>query len=329
MAKRMKSKIQPAVLKMNFLFGTASGGTKSTNYIDLSQCASILNRRFYRQGLNWAVSGFKILSPIPSSPSAVVTGEISIHKLPNTWVMSNSWEKGFRAWKRQQDDAIDDGDNQSVKAKYNDFKIFANKDHLAAGFGSNLLPHSAASLTTPIQIATPGEWEASQIVIPNFVTVGTNYEPFIQAVGEDVGGAGGSISLIKAYEDSRSVPQSPDPAVPGGVTSADNIYRAMFDVGDNMEDVMANVVGKNDELPYPQENYPGGDTQLSSLEIHSQEYVTTTTVGSTTRFDGGNFPCGLIEIATAGFADKIDLILEVSLVPGSHRGYLAESMTEM
>ncbi len=321
MAKRMKSKIQPAELTMNFVI-TPEGAPKESFFLDLSQCASILNRRFYRQGLNWAVSSFKFLSP------AGTTGDLQIQKLPNTWVMSNAWEKGFRAWKRQQDDAIDDGDQQSVKAKYNDFKIFANTDHHSAGFSANLLPISGATLANPVQTATAGEWEASQIVIPNYVTVGTNYEPFIQAVGDDVAGAGGTISLIKAYEDSRGVPQSPDPAVPAGVTSADNIYRAMFDVGDNMEDVMENVVGKNNDLPYPQENYPGGDTQLNSLVIHDNEFVTATTVGGTTHMKGGNFPCGLISINLANYSGS-SLFIQINLVPGSHRGYLAESMTEM
>ena len=208
MARRRSSsgtKIQPAVQTLTFAI-QAKGSGKEFNYIDLSQCASILNRRFYRQGVNWAVSGFKILS------SAGVTGEISINKLPNTWVMSNAWEKGFRAWQRQQREVLDDGNQESVKARFNDFKIYMNADHLDSGFGNNLLPYSAATSAGPISNALPGEWEASQIVIPNFGSPGVNYEPFITAVGDDIGGAGGAISLIKAYENSRSVPRSPDPA---------------------------------------------------------------------------------------------------------------------
>ena len=158
--KRMKSKIQPAVMTMTFGFQSQDAG-KERRFIDLSQCASIMNRRFYRQGLNWAVAGFKFLTTTP--------GQISIGKLPNTWVMSNAWEKGFRAWKKQQDQALEE--NDSVKATYNDFKIFADADHLAAGFSSNLLPHSGATLANPIQTAAPGEWEPSQIVIPNFTAL--------------------------------------------------------------------------------------------------------------------------------------------------------------
>lgn len=318
--RKSSKKIQPAVMTMTFPF-IPDGLVKEKFYIDLSQCASIVNRRFYRQGLNWAVSGFKLLTP------GGTTGEVQILKLPNTWVMSNAWEKGFRAWLKQQNQAADE--NESVKAKYNDFKIFADEDHHTKGFSANLLPSSAATLGAGPPTTAAGEWEASQVVIPNFVTVGTNYEPFIQAVGDDVGGVGGAISLIKAYEDSRSVPQSPDPSVPAGVTSADNIYRAMFDVGDNMEDVLENVVGKNDELPYPQENYPGGDAQMNSLQIHDAENITSTTIGGTTRLKGGNFPCGLVGVFLTNYDGEEALILQIDLVPGNHRGYLAESMTEM
>ena len=56
----MARNMEPAVQTMTFTNITAPGGGLSTSYIDLSQCASIINRRFYRQGLNWAVAGFKI-----------------------------------------------------------------------------------------------------------------------------------------------------------------------------------------------------------------------------------------------------------------------------
>ena len=72
---RKGSKIQPAVQTFTFV-SEVTGPT-----IDLSQCASLMNRRFYRQGINWAVAGFKFASESP--------GRITVSKLPNTWVMSN------------------------------------------------------------------------------------------------------------------------------------------------------------------------------------------------------------------------------------------------
>ena len=56
--RNMKSrKLEPAVQTMIF---TLPNGEST---LDLSQCASIVNRRFYRQGINWVVAGFRIFKP--------------------------------------------------------------------------------------------------------------------------------------------------------------------------------------------------------------------------------------------------------------------------
>ena len=295
-------------------FALPDGAVTST--IDLSQVASIMNRRFYRQGINWAVAGFKVISPAGAS------GSLSVAQLPNTWVMSNAWEKAFRAWQRQQNEVLEDGTQESVRAKFNDFKIFADADHHSVGVAGNLIPIDLAGATYPL-----GEWEASQIVIPNYQSPGVNYEPFLTAVGDDVGGVGGSISLIKAYQSSRSVPQSPDPAIPPGILSNENFLSMMFDVGDNNEDIMDNVVGKNDELPYSQNEYPGGPVTAPTLQYHDSAIISGTTIGGVTHLKGGNFPCGLIRIASN--IDTPNTVFVVDLIPGNHRGYLCEPMTEM
>ena len=149
MAKRRYTKkgnkIQPAVQTMTFATASPGTGVRGRSYIDLSQVASLLNRRFYRQGINWAVAGFKVSSLQP--------GTVNIAKLPNTWVMSNAWEKGFRAWQRMNAKALEEA--ESVRPKFLDFKIFADAEHHAAGFTTNLMPFSltAGGITSP---AAPG-----------------------------------------------------------------------------------------------------------------------------------------------------------------------------
>jgi hypothetical protein len=75
--------------------------------------------------------------------------------------------------------------------------------------------------------------------------------------------------------------------------------------------------------------YPGGANQLSSLELHDFELITASTIGGTTRLKGGNFPCGLLQLQTAGFEDGSQITVQINLIPGNHRGYLCENMTEM
>ena len=166
MARRTSTNIQPAVLTITSSTTTVGAGATGSFYMDLSQVASLLNRRFYRQGLNWAVAGIKMIT------ATGVSGLVTIKQLPNTWVTSNAWEKAFRAWNKQQMDAIEDAGAESAVARFRDFKVFADVGHVTSGFGNNLLP-----LDGQLPIAQPyntGEWEESLIVVPNILAPGVD-----------------------------------------------------------------------------------------------------------------------------------------------------------
>lgn len=150
MAKRKYSskKIEPAVMTFTMATPDTSGGTY---YCDLSQIASLLNRRFYRQGINWAVSRFKF--------SSQRAGKVEVYKLPNTWILSNAWEKSFRVWQRMNNEAL--AEAESAKPRFLDFKVYADQAHHSAGYGANLLPFDSANNQPAL-----GEWEASKISVP-------------------------------------------------------------------------------------------------------------------------------------------------------------------
>ena len=317
MAKRKYStkkqkRMDPAVQTVTLITPTTAGGATGSHTIDLSQVASLINRRFYRQGINWAVAGFKIFTATP--------GSVSIHKLQNTWVTSNAWEKAFRAWNKQQMEAVEDAGSESAVARFRDFKVHMDVTHVTAGFAGNLLPSD--SLGNP---AIAGEWEASRIVLPNF-TGDTPAERFLHMDGINVNGTA-SRGVIEGYADSRAYPQSPDPVSPDMDSTANWLAR-MFDDGNDIGEVLENATDRNDNLPYDQENYPGGQTNLPGLQIHDQSSITATTIGGTTRLKGGNFPCGLIRVQHIPLGSA-NLVIQIDLVPGTHRGYLCEPMTEM
>jgi hypothetical protein len=306
--KRM-NKIEPAVQTLTFTVTVPApvpgAVTETHNFIDLSQCASLVNRRFYRQGINWAVSGIKVLSePFAQGNLA---GQVTVQKLPETWVMSNSWEKGFRNWQRMNNEALEE--SESVRPRFLDFKIYADSVHHLAGFGANLLPLNASGL------ATAGEWEASKYVIPRGpVSPGNVLEREVVAVGASYPGAGAStldaVSLIEGYAASRGLPNIEDPNTPDDAADAvgsvpENWMSALFNDGTaQTENVLVDMITENNIAPYPFENdgvnldtmYPGGANQLSGLQIHDFELITGTTIGGTTRLKGGMFPCGLIDM---------------------------------
>ena len=130
---KRSNKIEPAVQTIILITPAVTGGTVGSFYCDLSQIACLVNRRFYRQGINWAVAGIKILT--------TGTGTVQVEKLPNTWVMSNAWEKSMRTWSKMNTEAL--AETESIRPKFLDFKIYADAGHHAAGYGANLLPYNA------------------------------------------------------------------------------------------------------------------------------------------------------------------------------------------
>ena len=331
-SKRKSSKIEPAAMTLTF---ATAGTAASRSYIDLSQVASLVNRRFYRQGINWAVGGFKV--------SSLKTGTVNIFKLPNTWVMSNSWEKGFRAWSKMNREAL--AEAPSVRPKFLDFKIFADQQHHTAGYAANLLPLSGAGIP-----AVAGEWVSSKYVVPDTTspTGGVNnFEIIATGASFPGGGASGlnAVSLIEGYANSRGLPYTDDPNVPDDVADAngptpENWLSALFNEGTSQDDqVLDDMRTENDQAPYPFENdgthvdtmYPGGETQLAGMQWHDfvTIYESNTVNGiSNQRLKGGNFPCGLVCIDWTP-DEAANLVIQVDLIPGSHRGYLCEPMTEM
>jgi hypothetical protein len=331
--KKHNNKIEPAVQTLTFYVQAPAGS--SSVFLDVSQVASLVNRRFYRQGLNWPVAGFKILS----NPG--YTGACVISKLPNTWVMSNAWEKGFRAWQRMNNDALEE--NESVRPRFLDFKIYADSTHHALGFAGNILPVSLSGTYTL------GEWEPSKVVVPSALnaTAATSFSRELLATGASYPGPGASgldsVSLIEGYASSRALPEIRDPNTPDDMVdstglAAENWLTAMFSDGVDSTDIVLDDMGsENNIAPYPFENdgvntdtmYPGGANQGQGLQLHDSEYITGTTIGGTTRLMGGNFPCGLIRFDLVNNGDADILTLQMNLIPGKHRGYLCEPMTEM
>ncbi len=238
-------------------------------------------------------------------------------------------------------------ESESVRPRFLDFKIYADADHHSAGFGANLLPINAAGSLT-----IPGEWAPSKVHIPTASPGYLAADREMIAVGASYPGNGFSgfnaVSLVEGYAASRALPNIEDPNTPADMTDADGVTPenwqvALFNDGTQQEsDVLADMALDNNIAPYPFENdgvnndtmYPNGANQLPGLQIHDIEFVTGTTIGGTTRMKGGMFPCGLICLRLQNNnptpeEGSLTHTFTIDMVPGSHRGYLCEPMTEM
>lgn len=293
------------------------------SFIDLSQCASIVNRRFYRQGLNWAVAGFRIHS------ASTTTGTVTFFKVQNTWMASNAWHKGYALWNQMNEQVLDD--QPSIKPRFHDFKVALDTDHIAAGsptFTNNLIPYVEDAAGTQ-SVFQQGEWTRSLIEIPNNAGVPGDTVGFaVKIHGDDTAS---SKALIQGYADSRSVPTEPDPVTQAGADTG--WMNAVMDVGDSHEEIAYNLQTIGEDLPYDQMEYPGAGANGAQPEVHAISYLTPTTVGGLTQVEGGNFQCGLIKVVPA-LADSASpaltaVDLEVILMPGPHRGYMAMKMQDV
>lgn len=338
---RNSRKMQPAVRSM--YFNVPSSGTSSfvTSYVDLSLAASAINRRFYRQGLNWAVSGFTFYN------ESVNSGTVRLSKLPDTWSVANAWTKSFALWRKMQDQIADE--NPSLRAKYNDFKIYADVDMVNASTQSSwyaiqneiLMPISGPSGTGGY-VLKYGEWDYSDITIPNDPDNSGNTTDYaLHMVGND-STSPRSKGMLQGYGESRSRPQEIDPSqmdVGGWMIE-------LFDVGDNLDEVRENFSDENDSPPYRvgspdpadashgKTYIPGASENLPVLEIHSALSFTATTVSAKQQIVGTNVQCGLLKIEANGFdtsepAQSSSLFMQIHLAPGPHGGYMCQPMQEV
>jgi len=295
--------MDPAVMRMSFDVDS------DVKYLDLSQCASILNRRFYKQGIQWAVARITFVDT-----TGLANGTVNVQKIPTTWVAANSWKKSEAAWDKMNDNAMEFA--EGVKPRYYDYKIHMDQTHVASGFASNLLPVGV----TP---ALAGEWLASEFVIPD---EGANtVQTFkVHMTGADnVNGKG----LVTGYSRSRALPFDPDPRTFS--TLSENWFSQVFNQGTlQTSEVLDDLEITNDGLPY-HEAYVGS-VLLPQNEIVDEIVFRNTAdrpaPGSRLSIGGFTAPCGLIRIDHLAVAT---LRMYVDLVPGTHRGYLCEKMGDM
>lgn len=331
MAKRKYSmtkqkKIQPMPLKLNYRMGADA----QIGYIDIARDVSRLARKFIRQGQLFAVGNVRITMP---SASTTAGNAVYISAMQNTWTVSNAWHKAFALWRKQQDDAIEESGSQSAVARFRDFKIYLDSQHRSVGNlapvnlgpGASTGPYPSPVVTQPGPLV--GDWDYSQIVIPNDGASGTTNEYYLFMHGLEV--TSGDKSIVHGYAQSRAVPQSPDPATPPAAVTT-SWMNEMFDVGFDNDEVVLNATNRNDNLPYDQDEYPGGMTNYVNPE-NKAWCLNKSTVGVNVFNLGGMVvPCGLLRIDQLYSAtDGDDLIIEIELLPGDSRGYHTVPMTEM
>jgi hypothetical protein len=298
------SKTSPTVSRLSFEF---DGG--STKFIDIAKALSIINRKFYRQGVYYYVNSVEVYNN--------ETGVVDLHTLPDTWVTKNAWNRGFKLFQKMN--ALVDPPISGIgRPKYHDFKVFMSDTHRSAGselpnqYGINAaaVPHSA------------DDWDYSQFVSADDDQDGSaNADEFyVHMLGDHSGSANNwtSVGLIKSYGDSRARVQASSPVVPN-TASADPLVNVFdFSSEEQMNDIVDNLDNANDETPYNDVFYLG---QSGAMQ-HVARIGTEVGVGRVGRASGFCAPMGLICVDPHGVSTAFRVVLNLAV--GTYHGVYAE-----
>ncbi len=336
-------KLQPAPLTMYFAStDTVAAGAVETYYVDLALCASILNRRGYKQEHgDWGVSAVKFTGSFP--------GNIVVSTAPNTWSARNAYTKARALWNEMNDQVEDT--NPSIAGKYADFKIGLDSYMLDQNIqqldnagvptsGTILTPRDSNGLLTTADFTdtnTPkADWDYSTIQVPNDPASGVTTEYKLHLTGaSDIPNF--KMGIIQGYGLSRARPQLEEPNTPDVHTNADWMT-SLFDDGENYEEIKEDLIEDNDRPPYAvgspgggSEFYPGGANELTGNEL-------VDLVKMTGMYDGSGLSqgtsCGFmarhglirIDFQNGSETTAQNLVFQIHLVPGAHRGYMVEEV---
>lgn len=304
--------------------------------VDTADMLSQLNRRAYRQGMEYAYDRLEMFQN--QSQSAA---ELTVYRLPQTWVSANTWVKAFSVWRHQRMEAMDDSDSWSMEAAYADFKIYYNESHYSGTTpgGTNVnnaqpIECFTASAALAIDPESRTEWQYANFQIPYATSAAAQHGGML---GPDVSDYRG---LIHNYALSRARVNPEDPSIvdaTGAGQFSGGLFNQMRASPTALtEDIIENIQSRNDSPPYVVggvdsafEFYLGGSqnpitdyvgTRVDRLICTSSSILTSDSTAPFTAY------LGLLYIYMEG-DDNVECQLTCS--PGSYKGVAARVMQDV
>ena len=299
------TKTAPTQLRLSF-----EGVGNGTQFVDIAMALSIINKRFYRQGVYYYVNSVELYN----NEDAYV----DLHVMPDTWGVKNAWNRGFKIY--QQMNALAP---TGYRPKYHDFKIYMSGRHVNIGTMSPSM-HDINGSQTPFSV---GEWVYSRYTSMDSNHDGTpNADEFtVHMLGDnDVQDGSGtstrfnSIGLLKSYQNSRARQPDAQPNLP--TDAIGDPLANLFDASSEefVNDLIENLEGDNDETPYNNDLSVGQNGHMQ----HVARLATSTQLGRVATAPGFCAPFGLICVDPQSTATAWRLV--INLAPGTYHGVYAE-----
>ncbi|AXF51994.1 MAG: hypothetical protein [Circular genetic element sp.] len=297
-------KTSPTVTRLSFEF---DGG--STQFIDIGEALSKINRKFYRAGVYYYVNSVEIYND--------ETGVVDLHTAPDNWVTKNAWNRGFQIFQKMNR-LVGPPLTSGVTPKYHDFKVYLNNRHRTTGTTSPSL-YDINSQATPF---SNGEWVYSVFSSADDDQNGSgNSDEFtahLLGAHQGVDNNWDSIGLIKSYAESRARPATPSPTVDGNLSTDPLVNIFDFSQEEQMNAILTNLDEDNDEPPYNAGTYVGEGGHMQ----HVARIGTEVGVGRVGRASGFCAPFGLICVDPYGVNTAFRVVLNLAV--GTYHGVYAE-----
>jgi len=295
-----------------------------TEYIDLGECLSLVNRKLFRQGYVYVIESL--------SWQHAAGLEVQLRSLPTSWTVYNSWKKAYRLWNKMNREAAQ-GLGRNAYPAYHDFKVFYNSDHYVtyAGVASNLLPVDG---NRNLFSNVGREWVYAQYVESTQGGAVAASEHATHMLGSNSAVANGLLStegsnaIIQMYGDTRITVGEQEPDLPGDASTS--WATTLLDTGEVSQDIVNHLEGHNDAPPYARAlDAEGGDNPIyvggSESGVSGHRLATMEPIGGETIYaPGGEAPLGLLQVTGGGDGDSG--ILTINLALGPYNGVMATPM---
>jgi hypothetical protein len=272
--------------------GTGDG----THFIDLSKEMSAFHRRMHRSGRYYNVTGGYIVDSASNT-------RIDFATAPDHWTMKNAYKRGFRMWKKNRAQILQNTELGVIVPKYSDFKVYLNN---AMGVGT------LRSVDAAGNAITVGEYEYAELR-----DLEQDNDFNLMLVGQHTGTGPNwtRVSLLQSWFESRPLQDVSPAGDPAPAAEFDDPLVNIFNDSDSDDHVIADIEAENQLPPYDRDGALGNQQVNSGANNLQRKATAKLAVGGPglTHMPGFGAMCGLIQVDVTGATGAWEFVLDVEV----------------
>jgi len=315
-------------------YTVAATAAQRSSYINLAKDLSAVNRQLFRQARMYKVKSITLMDDDNAKYVQFATAG-------DTWAMRNGVKRAFKRWNEMNKQVLKD--QPSLKARWNDFKLYLSANHRIAenGGGTGTGGLTVLPMESPEDISSNnvvyGEWDFSTFESPDGTSSVDGYE--VGILGGHIGspGAYDYVGLIQSYGNARGTVNALEPNINAAAASDDPLVN-LLDAGTQFDEIAENIIQEGDRPPYAMDEIDGEPVALGEAyvgasanmpeELMFAELNSSSVVGEgLQRIYNIDLPLGVLRMDHAlpeGGSTNFTIIIEMA--EGPYKGIHSESL---